>query len=294
MNVKDMLKTLENFWYSQGVNISYSYDVETGAGTAHPNTFLKALGPLKESFAYLQPCRRPQDGRYGDNPNRLYQHHQFQIFIKPAPNNIEELYLKSLEAIGIDLKRDDVRFLEDNWKQPTLGAWGLGSEVRINGREVTQFTYFNQIGNIDLDLIPIEIAIGVERLALAVQKKDNILDLDWDSDKKYGDVFHQREYDLSKYTFEVANSKNYFTLFDIYIDEANRALEASLVNSAYDMVLKASHAFNILDAQKSISQKERQNYILKVSKAAKRKTYEPPIAAIPIINVIYLSLLKFF
>lgn len=269
MTVEEIIKTLEEHWISNGCLKGYPYDVEKGAGTSNPSTFLMALGPKKWSVAHLEMCRRPQDGRYAENPNRVYKHHQFQVFIKPFPVNIEQLYLESLKKLGLDPKENDIKFLEDNWAQPTLGAWGLGSEVQLNGMEITQFTYFQQVGNIDVDLIPVEIAYGIERLAMYVQNVENVYDLKWNDNLTYGDMFKESEYQFSKYNFEVANFENYVKLISIYLEEAQSCLKNHLPLPAYDYVLKASHAFNILDSTKKISANERQRYILEISKVAK-------------------------
>lgn len=270
MTVLKMISLLQEYWQSNGAALFSSYDIEKGAATANPKTFLRVLGNKKENIIYVEPCRRPQDGRYGTNPSRLYQHHQLQLLIKPAPNNIEQLYLKSLEHIGIDISKNDIKFLEDNWEQPTLGAWGLGSEVRLNGMEITQFTYFNQIGTIDLEVKPIEISYGIERLALAIQDKSDIMNLEWNENVSYKDIFYRREREFSEYIFEVADIEKYFSLFEIYISEAEKALDRNLALPAYDNILKASNAFNILDARKAITTSERQKFIHRSSKVAKK------------------------
>ena len=266
LTFQEIISKLEEYWSQQGCIVLFPYDVEKGAATANPNTIFKSIEDKPVSLCYVEQCRRPQDGRYGENPNRVYKHHQFQVLIKPAPNNIEDLYLKSLEFLGLDRTKNEVKFVEDNWAQPTIGAWGLGAEVRLNGMEVTQFTYFKQVGKVDLAVTPIEISYGLERLAMNLQQVENVYDLQYNQTLKYGDLFKASEYQFSKYSFEVASSKAYSELLDIYISEAKRAIEASLPLPAYDMVLKASHAFNILDAQKAIGQKERQRYILEISR----------------------------
>lgn len=269
MTIEEMITKLSNFWKDQGATIFWPYDIEKGSGTANPLTFLKSLGDKEWNVAYLESCRRPQDGRYGDNPNRVYQHHQFQLFLKPAPKDIEKRYLQSLECLGIDIKKNDIKFLEDNWEQPSLGAWGLGSEVRLNGSEITQFTYFKQVGNIDLKITPIEIAYGLERLALIVQNKEDIFSLQWSDKLTYRDIFYRKEYELSKYTFEVANKDRLSKMFSLYIEETKESLSNDLSIPAYESLLKASHVFNILDAQKSIAPKERQKYMYDMSSLSK-------------------------
>ena len=270
MTFQAMILALQNFWNAQGCAISNPYDIETGAGTFNPNTFLMSLGPEPWNIAYVEPSRRPKDGRYGENPNRVYQHHQFQVIMKPSPDNIQELYLESLKMLGIDPQKHDIRFVEDNWESPTLGAWGLGWEVWLDGMEVTQFTYFQQVGGLELDVVPVEITYGLERLAIYIQGKDNIYDLDWTEGVKYGDMRLQMEYEFSKYSFEIADRDAHFMWYDMFEKEAIRALDAGLVFPAYDYVLKCSHVFNVLDARGAISVTERQSYILRVRDLAKR------------------------
>ena len=270
MTFQAMILALQNFWNAQGCAISNPYDIETGAGTFNPNTFLMSLGPEPWNIAYVEPSRRPKDGRYGENPNRVYQHHQFQVIMKPSPDNIQELYLESLKMLGIDPQKHDIRFVEDNWESPTLGAWGLGWEVWLDGMEVTQFTYFQQVGGLELDVVPVEITYGLERLAIYIQGKDNIYDLDWTEGVKYGDMRLQMEYEFSKYSFEIADRDAHFMWYDMFEKEAIRALDAGLVFPAYDYVLKCSHVFNVLDARGAISVTERQPYILRVRDLAKR------------------------
>ena len=267
MTFQAMILALQNFWNAQGCAISNPYDIETGAGTFNPNTFLMSLGPEPWNIAYVEPSRRPKDGRYGENPNRVYQHHQFQVIMKPSPDNIQELYLESLKMLGIDPQKHDIRFVEDDWESPTLGAWGLGWEVWLDGMEVTQFTYFQQVGGLELD---VEITYGLERLAIYIQGKDNIYDLDWTEGVKYGDMRLQMEYEFSKYSFEIADRDAHFMWYDMFEKEAIRALDAGLVFPAYDYVLKCSHVFNVLDARGAISVTERQSYILRVRDLAKR------------------------
>ena len=269
MTFQNIILTLQKFWGDKGCVIGNPYDVETGAGTFNPDTFLMSLGPEPWNIAYVEPSRRPKDGRYGENPNRLYQHHQFQVIMKPSPENIQELYLESLSALGIDPKEHDIRFVEDNWESPTLGAWGLGWEVWLDGMEVTQFTYFQQVGGIELDITPVELTYGLERLALYLQNKDNVYDLEWTEGVRYGERRYQYEYEMSKYSFEVSDSDMSFKLFDMYEKEAKNCLDHNLVLPGYDYVLKCSHVFNNLDARGSISTTERMSYILRVRDLAK-------------------------
>jgi glycyl-tRNA synthetase alpha chain len=270
MNFIEIIEKLNSYWSSLGANIYWPHYSEKGAATANPLTFFGALNSNDCFFAHIEECKRPQDGRYGKNPNRLYSHHQYQVFIKPAPVNIESLYLESLCFLGLDIEKHDIKFLEDDWSQPTLGAWGLGSEVVLNGIEVTQFTYFNQVGGISLSVIPIEITYGLERLALAIQQKSSVMDLDWDNKQKYRDVCYEKEYEFSKYTFEVADTSRYLDLFKIFVKEAENALEQDLPLVAYDMISKSIHIFNILDARNAISANERQSYIQISSSLANR------------------------
>lgn len=248
-------------------------DMEVGAGTFHTGSFLGAIGPEPWRAAYVQPSRRPTDGRYGENPNRVQRHHQFQVILKPSPDNIQELYLSSLRALGVDTLVDDIRFVEDNWESPTLGAWGLGWEVWLNGMEVTQFTYFQQVGGLECSPITGEITYGLERLAMSLQGKDNIYDLVWTEGPQgivtYGDVCHQSEVEMSTYNFEQADVESLFKHFYYYEKESQRLVEAGLPLPAYEMVLKASHTFNLLDARKAISVTERQHYILKIRRLSK-------------------------
>ncbi len=270
MNLQEMILTLQNFWARQKCIIAQPYDIEKGAGTMNPMTFLRAIGPEPWRVAYVEPSRRPADGRYGENPNRLYQHHQFQVIIKPSPDNIQELYLESLKELGIDPLKHDIRFVEDNWENPTFGAWGLGWEVWLDGMEITQFTYFQQVGGLDCSPISVELTYGIERLASYIQDKDNVFDLVWVDGFTYGDIFHQQEYEHSKYTFEVSDSKMLFTLFNTYENEAKRAMKENLVYPTYDYILKCSHTFNLLDARGAISVTERANYITRVRNMAKQ------------------------
>jgi len=269
MNFQDIILSLQNFWAKQNCLIVQPYDVEKGAGTMNPMTFLRSIGPEPWNVAYVEPSRRPADGRYGENPNRLYQHHQFQVIMKPSPDNIQELYLDSLRGLGIDPLQHDIRFVEDNWESPTLGAWGLGWEVWLDGMEITQFTYFQQVGGIDCNPVAVEITYGLERLASYIQDKENVFDLEWVNGFTYGDVYKQAEYEHSKYTFEVSDARMLFDLFSTYETEAKRCMEQKLVLPAYDYVLKCSHTFNLLDARGAISVTERTGYIARVRNLAR-------------------------
>lgn len=264
-----MIFALERFWARQGCIILQPYDIEVGAGTMHPATFLRVLGPEPWNAAYVQPCRRPTDGRYGENPNRMQHYYQYQVIIKPSPDEIQDTYLESLLAIGIDPAKHDVRFVEDDWESPTLGAWGLGWEVWLDGMEITQFTYFQQCGGLDLKPISVELTYGLERIAMYLQGVDNVYDLRWVDGVTYGDVFHQNEVEQSRYNFETADTNLLFALFDKFSAEASRSLEAELVLPAYDHVLKCSHVFNLLDARGAISVTERTKYIAGVRRLAR-------------------------
>ena len=265
----ELLLKLQQFWKEQGCLIIQPYDIPAGAGTFHPATLLRSLDSKPWSVAYVAPSRRPTDGRYGENPNRLGSYYQFQVLIKPNPNNIQELYLKSLEFLGLDLKNHDVRFIEDNWESPTLGAWGLGWEVWLDGMEVTQFTYFQQVGGIPCDPVAVEITYGTERLAMYLQGVENVFDIAWNENYTYADVHLEGEYEFSKYHFEIADTKMLFDFFTKMQEEGYRALEAGLPLPAYDCAMLSSHLFNILDARKAISANERQNYILKIRELSK-------------------------
>jgi glycyl-tRNA synthetase alpha chain len=270
LNFQQMIKELQQFWSERGCILVQSYDVETGAGTLNPMTFLRTLGPEPWKVAYVEPSRRPADGRYGENPNRLYQHHQFQVIMKPAPDNIQEIYLDSLRVLGLNPLEHDIRFVEDNWENPTFGAAGLGWEVWLDGMEITQFTYFQQVGSLETDLVSAEITYGLERLASYIQEKENVFDLEWVEGVAYGDVFYQAEYEHSKYTFEISDEVFLFSQFDAFEKEAGRALDQLLVFPAYDYILKCSHTFNLLDARGSISVTERTGYIKRVRNLARR------------------------
>ena len=269
MTFQELIMALQHYWANHGCIIQQPYDTEKGAGTFHPATFLRALGPEPWNVAYVEPSRRPTDGRYGENPNRLQHYYQFQVLLKPSPMNIQELYLDSLKSFGIDPARHDIRFVEDDWESPTLGAWGLGWEVWLDGMEITQFTYFQQCGGLDLKPIPGELTYGIERIAMYIQGVDNVYDLDWGGGLKYGDVHHQTEVECSTYNFEEADTGMMLQLFDIYEKECLRLVEKQLVYPAYDYVLKCSHSFNMLDARGAISVTERAHYIGRVRNLSK-------------------------
>jgi glycyl-tRNA synthetase alpha chain len=269
-----LLLDLQQFWAAQGCVVLQPYDMPMGAGTFHPATFLRSIGPEPWSAAYVQPSRRPTDGRYGDNPFRLQHYYQFQVVIKPSPDNFQELYLESLRALGIDPLVHDIRFVEDNWESPTLGAWGLGWEVWLNGMEVTQFTYFQQAGGLDCRPVTGEITYGIERIAMYLQEVESIYDLVWADGPlgrvTYRDVFHQNEVEMSKYNFELADTAALFDRFDKAEAGCNELVEAGLPLPAYEQVLEASHTFNLLDARQAISVTERQRYILRVRDLARQ------------------------
>lgn len=267
-----MILTLQQYWSNQGCILMQPYDMEVGAGTFHPATFLRAIGPEPWHAAYVQPSRRPTDGRYGDNPNRSQHYYQYQVVLKPSPDDIQELYLGSLKALGVDPLLHDIRFVEDNWEAPTLGSWGVGWEVWQNGMEITQFTYFQQVGGLECKPVTGEITYGLERLAMFLQGIDNMFDLVWTTTPTgaitYGHVFHQNEVEMSTYNFEHANVDALFKQFDYYEHEAQQLITAELSLPAYEMVLKASHTFNLLDARQALSVTERQRFILRVRKLA--------------------------
>lgn len=269
MNFQNMILTLQNYWANQGCIMMQPYDVEKGAGTMNPNTFLRSLGPEPWKVCYVEPSRRPADGRYGENPNRLYQHHQFQVILKPSPDNIQELYLGSLEAIGIDPSEHDIRFVEDNWESTTVGAWGLGWEVWLDGMEITQFTYFQQVGGIECELETGEITYGLERLAMYIQEVDSVYDLKWNDEITYGDIFKVAEYENSMYAFEECDADMLFNLFDTYEKEGLKLMERGLVVPAYDYVLKCSHTFNTLDARGAVGVSQRASFIGRVRNMAR-------------------------
>ncbi|HEX9628285.1 MAG TPA: glycine--tRNA ligase subunit alpha [Acidiferrobacterales bacterium] len=270
MTFQELILALQKFWAARGCVILQPYDMEMGAGTFHTATFLRALGPEPWRAAYVQPSRRPKDGRYGENPNRLQHYYQFQVVLKPSPPDIQDLYLDSLRAIGIDPRVHDVRFVEDDWESPTLGAWGLGWEVWLNGMEVTQFTYFQEVGSLVCRPVLGEITYGLERLAMYLQGVENVFDLTWTKGVSYGDVYHQNEVEQSKYNFELSNVELLFRQFGDFEAEAARLIEAGLPLPGFEMVMKCSHAFNLLDARGAISVTERAAYIGRVRALARR------------------------
>ena len=261
MNFQDIIFELDRYWADQGCIIQQPYDMEVGAGTFHPATLLRALGPEPWKAAYPQPSRRPTDGRYGDNPNRLQHYYQYQVVIKPSPLNVQELYLESLKRFGLNLMEHDVRFVEDDWESPTLGAWGLGWEIWLDGMEITQFTYFQQAGSIDLHPVTAEITYGLERIAMYLQGVDSVYDIAWNDEISYGEIFHQAEIEFSTFNFEEADVDKMIGFFNSYEAEAEKLIAKDLVLPAYDYCLKCSHVFNLLDARKAISVAERTRYI---------------------------------
>jgi len=266
---QQIILTLQEFWSKKGCALLQPYDMEVGAGTSHTATFLRAIGPEPWRAAYVQPSRRPKDGRYGENPNRMQHYYQYQVALKPAPPDIIDLYLASLEALGFDLKKNDVRFVEDDWENPTLGAWGLGWEVWMNGMEVTQFTYFQQVGGIDCKPITGEITYGLERLAMYLQGVENVFELAWTKGLTYGDVYHQNEVEQSAYNFEHSDADFLFDAFSAHERQAGNLMEAQLALPAYEQVLKAAHTFNLLDARGAISVTERAAYIGRIRNLAR-------------------------
>ena len=268
--IQEMILLLNEFWNKQGCILMNPYDVETGAGTMNPMTTLRTIGPEEWNVAYVEPSRRPADGRYGENPNRLYQHHQYQVILKPSPDNVEELYLASLEALGINPLDHDIRFVEDNWEAPTLGAWGLGWEIWLDGMEVTQFTYFQQVGGIECQPVSAELTYGIERIASYLQDVEDVFDLEYTQGVSYASIFRQPEFEHSKYTFEVADTELMIRWFNDYEQEAGRALVENLVFPSYDYVLKCSHTFNQLDAAGAISVSARASYIGRVRTLAQK------------------------
>ena len=269
LSVQEIILTLQNYWSNQGCLLLQAYDTEKGAGTMSPYTFLRAIGPEPWNAAYVEPSRRPADGRYGENPNRLFQHHQFQVVMKPSPENIQELYLGSLEALGINPLEHDIRFVEDNWENPSLGCAGLGWEVWLDGMEVTQFTYFQQVGGLECHPVTSEITYGLERLASYIQEVESVYDLVWTGDVKYGDIFTQPEYEHSKYAFEESNAELLMQLFTDFEKEATVLMEKGIVHPAYDYVLKCSHAFNLMDARGIISATDRAGFLGRIRKMAR-------------------------
>jgi glycyl-tRNA synthetase alpha chain len=270
MNFQDVILKLQGYWADYGCAVVQPMDIECGAGTFNPSTFFRVIGPEPWKTAYVEPSRRPTDGRYGENPNRLQHYYQFQVILKPSPDNIQELYLESLAAIGIDAKAHDIRFVEDDWESPTLGAWGLGWEVWLNGMEVTQFTYFQQVGGIDLKPVSVEITYGLERISMYLQEKESVYDLMWNDTITYGHIFHQNEVEMSKYNFELSNVDMLLDLFNKFEAECLNLCEEGLPWPAYDCCLKCSHSFNMLDARGAISITERATYIGRVRNLASR------------------------
>ncbi len=270
MYLQDLILKLHHFWIERECVIHQPYDIEVGAGTFNPATFFRVLGPEPWNTAYVEPCRRPADGRYGENPNRLQHYYQYQVILKPSPQEAQDIYLESLSAINIDLLGHDIRFVEDDWESPTLGAWGLGWEVWLDGMEVTQFTYFQQVGGIELKPVSVELTYGLERIAMYLQEVDNVFDLQWSKGIKYGDIHHETELEFSKYNFDSADIDLHFSLFGKYEAEALSLIKEGLVLPAYDFCLKCSHAFNILDARGALSVTERTTYIAKVRYIAKK------------------------
>jgi len=270
MYFQDIIMELNKFWAEQGCLIQQPYDMEVGAGTFHPATLLRALGPEPWKAAYVQPSRRPTDGRYGENPNRLQHYYQYQVVIKPSLLKIQDLYLESLKRFGLNLLEHDIRFVEDDWESPTLGAWGLGWEVWLDGMEITQFTYFQQAGSLDLQPITVEITYGLERIAMYLQKVENVYSLAWNGEVSYGEIFHQAEVEFSTFNFEEANVEALISFFDTYESEAHKLIGKGLILPAYDYCLKCSHTFNLLDARKAISVAERTRYIGRIRNIARQ------------------------
>ncbi|WP_028317788.1 glycine--tRNA ligase subunit alpha [Desulfobulbus elongatus] len=270
MYFQDIIATLNSYWASAGCVVMQPYDMEVGAGTFHPATLLRALGPEPWKAAYVQPSRRPTDGRYGENPNRLQHYYQYQVVIKPSPADVQAMYLESLKRFGLNLLEHDIRFVEDDWESPTLGAWGLGWEVWLDGMEITQFTYFQQAGSIDLKPVTAEITYGLERIAMYLQKVDSVYDIAWNEEVTYGEIFHQAEREFSAFNFEEANVAELFHAFDTYEREALKLVEKNLILPGYDYCLKCSHTFNLLDARKAISVAERTRYIGRIRHIARQ------------------------
>ncbi len=270
MLFQDVILSLQRFWTGHGCVLQQPYDIEVGAGTFNPATFLRVIGPEPWKTAYVEPSRRPTDGRYGENPNRLQHYYQFQVILKPSPADIQDIYLKSLEVLGIDARKHDIRFVEDDWESPTLGAWGLGWEVWLNGMEITQFTYFQQVGGIDLYPVSVEITYGLERISMYLQEKESVYDLAWSSNVTYGQIHHQGEVEHSRYNFEISDPKMLLNFFDSSEKECLNLCEGSLAWPAYDYCLKCSHAFNLLEARGAISITERTGYIARVRNLASK------------------------
>ena len=274
MYFQDIINELNSYWASVGCVIIQPYDMEVGAGTFHPATLLRALGPEPWKAAYVQPSRRPTDGRYGENPNRLQHYYQYQVVIKPSPKEIQEMYLESLKRFGLNLQEHDIRFVEDDWESPTLGAWGLGWEIWLDGMEITQFTYFQQAGSIDLKPITVEITYGLERIAMYLQKVDSVYDIAWNDKVTYGQIFHQAEKEFSAFNFEEANVKDLITAFGNYERDALQLVDKGLILPGYDYCLKCSHTFNLLDARKAISVAERTRYIGRIRNIARKVAHK--------------------
>ncbi len=270
LTFQELILNLSKYWSDNGCVIQQPYDIEKGASTMNPATFLRALGPEPFNCAMVEPCRRPTDARYGENPNRLGHYFQYQVILKPSPDNAQDLYLNSLSAMGIDLDKHDVRFVEDNWESPTLGAAGVGWEVWLDGMEITQFTYFQQVGGIEVKPVVLEITYGLERIAMYLQNVDSVFDIKWNDTLKYGDIYLQNEIEQSKYNFEYSSAERLFKMFDLASEEALSCMEAGIVLPAYDWVLKCSHTFNLLDARGVISKDERINYIARVRTLASK------------------------
>ncbi|KAF2956728.1 glycine--tRNA ligase subunit alpha [Marinitoga sp. 38H-ov] len=273
MYIQDLILKLDSFWADYGCVIDQPYDMEMGAGTYHPSTFFRTLGKEPYNVAFVQPSRRPTDGRYGENPNRMQRFHQYQVILKPSPKNSQELYIESLKAIGIDPLEHDIRFVEDNWESPTLGAWGIGWEVWLDGMEITQFTYFQQMGGISLKPISLEITYGIERLAMYLQGKDNVYETMWNKYVPYGKIFKENEKQFSIFNFEKANIQTLYNLFETYKNEFETLIEEKLYLPAYDYLVKAAHTFNLLDARNAISVNERQKYILLIRDMARKTAH---------------------
>lgn len=270
LSIQEIILTLQKYWSDQGCMLMEAYDTEKGAGTMSPYTFLRAIGPEPWNAAYVEPSRRPADGRYGENPNRLYQHHQFQVVMKPSPENIQELYLGSLKALGIDPLEHDIRFVEDNWENPSMGCAGVGWEVWLDGMEITQFTYFQQVGGLEVSPVTSEVTYGLERLSSYIQDVESVFDLEWGNGVTYGDIFSEPEYEHSKYSFEESNQEMLEQMFDNFEREANREIENGLVHPAYDYILKCSHTFNLLDARGTVSVTERAGYLSRIRNMARK------------------------
>lgn len=267
---QEIVDKLNKYWADYGCVIQYPLDMEKGASTMNPATFLRVIGPEPWSVACIDPCRRPTDGRYGENPNRLQHYFQYQVILKPSPKNAQDVYLDSLTALGINLDEHDVRFVEDNWESPTLGAWGVGWEVWLDGMEITQFTYFQQAGGLDVKPVALELTYGIERIAMYLQDVESVYDIKWNNEVTYGDIYHQNEVEQSKYNFEESTPEIIFKLFDLYMQEANNQIEKGLVIPAYEYVLRCSHSFNLLDARGVISKDERTNFINRIRKSAEK------------------------